>query len=538
MANNYQINQKRDFNPFNRVEVNVPQRNTFDLSHDNKLTLDMGKLVPVLVQDTLPGDKFTITPEMLIRFAPMTFPIMQKIDATIHFFYVPNRISWNNWKKFLANEKVEGSEYVPPYILGDGETSFLNVTASSLHDYIGLPNGTIHHERIDAFPYLAYLRIYNEYYQDQNNDASYLTIRNQLESMSEIQGGKVPPDQLFNNSSDNYADWQLQKRAWEHDYFTSALPWAQKGDAVNIPLELISLTGTATGNDLVHFDNTPATDGTLSSSSGHLWDTTPTAVWLKSNLDIDTQNAELSGTINQLRTAMALQKFLEKNARSGTRYNELILAHFGEHIGDARINRPEYLGGIQNNVVISEVLQTSQTDDSSALGDYAGHATAVVNGNTIQFECPEHGYIIGILSVKPTTSYFQGIPRKFSRMTFLDYYWQEFANIGEQAILNKELYYDNALSDNNDTFGYIPRYSEYKYNPSAIHGNFRTDMKDFHLARYFGSRPALNKSFIEVNDDKRIFAVTEEGVNSLYAHIFFNIKADRKIPFFTSPQGL
>ena len=538
MAKNYQINQKRDFNPFNRVEVDVPQRNTFDLSHDNKLTLDMGKLVPVLVQDTLPGDKFTITPEMLIRFAPMTFPIMQKIDATIHFFYVPNRISWDNWKKFLANEKLEGSEYAPLSFRGDDSTDKLKVTTSSLLDYIGLPNGRIGNMDIDAFPVLAYFRIYNEYYQDQNNDSSYKTVRTFLENMVKKQGGVIEPSD-FAPGLTQYGDvLLLLNRAWEHDYFTSALPWAQKGDAVNIPLELISLTGTATGNDLVKFDGSPAHNGALSSDSGHLWDTTPTAVWLKSNLDIDTQDAELSGTINQLRTAMALQKFLEKNARSGTRYNELILAHFGEHIGDARINRPEYLGGIQNNVVISEVLQTSQTDDSSALGDYAGHATAVVNGNTIQFECPEHGYIIGILSVKPTTSYFQGIPRKFTRRTFLDYYWQEFAHIGEQAILNQELYYDVSLTDNTDTFGYIPRYSEYKYNPSAIHGNFRTDMKDFHLARYFSSRPALNKSFIEVNDDKRIFAVTEEGVNSLYAHIFFNIKADRKIPFFTSPQGL
>jgi len=216
------------------------------------------------------------------------------------------------------------------------------------------------------------------------------------------------------------------------------------------------------------------------------------------------------------------------------------LAHFGEQLKDYRINRPEYLGGIKNNIVISEVLQTSATSGASALGDYAGHGTGVVSGNIIKFRSPEHGWILGLLSVMPVTAYFQGINRKLSRNGYLDYYWSEFAHIGEQAIESKELYYDTAETheQNIATFGYIPRYSEYKYNPSEVHGNFRTDMLDFHLARNFASRPELNEEFIYAIDDKRIFAVTEEGVNSLYAHVYFNVMAKRKIPFFSNPGGI
>ena len=184
------------------------------------------------------------------------------------------------------------------------------------------------------------------------------------------------------------------------------------------------------------------------------------------------------------------------------------------------------------------MLQTSQSD-VTPLGDYAGQANAVVRGNQLSYYTPEHGFIIGILCVRPRTAYFQGIDKKFTRMTNLDYYWSDFAHIGEQAILNKELYFNKTdLTENNKTFGYIPRYSEYKYSPSEVHGDFRTTMLDWHLARKFDSQPTLSREFIQVQNDKRIFAVTEEDTNSLYAHIFFDIKASRKIPFFTNPAGL
>lgn len=493
----------------------------------------MGPLYPVMVQDTLPGDKFTITPEMLIRFAPMTFPIMHRIDAYIHFFYVPNRILWENWQYFLA-----GEDFVPPYFEGKtgmGEPGF-QVDTGSIWDYLGLPTTTNLTEKVLAFPYLAYARVFNEYFQDQNNDSTYTTTRDKLKQLSKMNGYIAPSD--FNALATNYSDLILEKRAFEHDYFTSALPWAQKGDAVNIPLTLGEISVSTAR--LVS-DESPAFTGTtnigLSGGETVLRDSNNDPI----ELYTDTADTELTGTINQLRTAMQLQKFLELNARSGTRYNELIRAHFNEDIGDARINRPEFIGSIKNNVVISEVLQTSQTSEDAALGDYAGHATGVVSGNTMSFRCPEHGWIIGVLSIIPRTSYFQGIPRKFQKLGYLDYFWKEFAHIGEQAILSKELYYDNSDdTGNNSTFGYIPRYSEYKYNPSEIHADFKSTFFDFTLARKFDARPTLSSEFIYVQPEnqKHVFAVTQEDVNSLYAHIFFNVKAARKIPFFTNPGGL
>nr|QJB21066.1 MAG: major capsid protein [Microvirus sp.] len=533
--------KKQDLNPFNRVLVETPDRNTFDLSFDNKLTLDMGNLYPVLVQETLPGDNFHITPEMLIRFAPMTFPIMHRIDATIHFFYVPNRILWKNWTKFLAMEKVAGVPYSPLYIQGTTEEP-LNVEVGSIYDYLGLPIDTNIKEKINAFPLLAFLKIYNEYYQDQNNDSYFQLFRDTLEAIYDKSGGRIAPSELMLDEHD-YDQLDLLQRAWQHDYFTSALPFAQKGDAVNIPLELESLAGPVRVAQAFNFNTTdPAADGSLDidssflSSSGSPFQ----AIELQGMATFDGSDAVLSGTINQLRAAMQLQKFLELNARSGTRYNELIRAHFGEDIGDARINRPEYIGGIKNNVMISEILQTSSTTESSALGEYAGNANAIVSGDTMHFSCPEHGFIIGILSVVPRTAYSQGINRKYTRQDALDYYWSHFAHIGEQAILNKELYYNSALSDNDGTFGYIPRYSEYKYNASEVHGDFRTNLEDFHLARKFSNRPNLSEEFIYVNpeEQKRIFAIQQEDVNSLYAHIYFDMQAQRKIPFFTNPGGL
>lgn len=514
------------FNPFNTIRVEKEGSNTFDLSFDNKLTLDMGRIYPVLVQDTYPKDGFNITPQMLIRFAPMVAPIMQRINSYIHFFYVPNRILWDNWEQFLARE-----EYAKPYFQGTDLNPW-EITVGSLWDYMGLPITDNMKEKIDAFPFLAMQFIYNEYFQDQNNDSNYIPLRDKIKELYKLNGHLTEAIMGF-----ALGDAEIPLRAYAHDYFTSGLPFAQKGPAVTIPLTLESLVGDTTILQAKNYDDTNAATGALLTDLGLITDVTPEFVKLLGTTTIDGAGAELAGTINQLRAARALQMFYEKNARGGGRYPELMKMHFDSDINDGRINRPEYLGCIKNNVVVSEVLQTSQTSSDAALGDYAGHGVSVVGGNNIHFNCPEHGWIIGFLSVIPEASYSQGIERKFTTLACEDHFPAEFAHIGEQAVLNKELYYDNALSDNNDPFCYIPRSSQLKTNQSKIHGEFRTTLSYWHLGREFASRPTLSEEFVYVQPDeqKRIFAVTDPEVNSLFAHIYFKMNLRRRLPFFTEP---
>ena len=518
-------------NPFNTVEVDTPNRNTFDLSHEKKLSLKMGNLTPVLCQEVVPGDVFNIRPEMFTRFAPLVFPTMHEINATLHFFYVPNRILWKNWSKFIA-----GENYQPLQLVKNPSAEFKSVKGTLL-DYLGLPI-TDKLPAINAFPILAYFRIYNDYYQDQNNDPAFTGLRDNLESIRDTLNGNI----YFNASQLNHmfgsttTPFPLKQRAYEHDYFTSALPFAQKGTPVNIPIEISqiisnvdiynsrnSVTGLLNSGDIqANAFGQITTGGDVSRLTG---------LGMSVNDDIT-----LSGTINQLRQAYALQGFLEKNARSGTRYQELMLAHYGEDIKDYRISKPEYIGGLKNRIQINEVTSTAQTTEA-ILGDYAGHASGYITGDDINYHCSEHGVILGIMSVLPKTAYQQGLHKLWSKPTYLDYYFPEFAHLGEQAIKNSEVYYNDADGLNNDTFGYIPRYSELKYTNSQVCGDFRDQLKDYHLGRIFSNRPVLNTQFIYCNpvDQKRIFAVTND-IDNLYCHIFFNIQAQRKIPFFTNPS--
>jgi hypothetical protein len=504
-------------NIFNSIQLKKPKKNFFDLTHDVKLSANMGELVPILTLECVPGDKFDLGCESIIRFAPMTAPVMHRMDVTMHYFFVPNRILWPNWEKFITNNGPNGTgpDIVAPYI--SPQWDWPNVhepTCLKFLDYLGVPpvpTGGVA-SQISALPMAAYQCIYNEYYRDQN---LIQPIDYKLRDGNNVSSG-----------ADIRRLTTLRNRAWEHDYFTSSLPFAQKGAAVDIPLGAVN-------GDANIYSNVGTT--TLSGSANDpvvLGDTNVglTDLWAQT----DGLTVEPT-TINDLRRAYRLQEWLEKNARGGTRYIESILSHFGVKSSDSRLQRPEYITGVKTPVVISEVLNTSGTQDQLPQGNMAGHGIAVSSGRSGSYYCEEHGYIIGIMSVMPKTAYQQGIPRTFLKLDPLDYFWPSFANIGEQEVKLEELYAYTANSD--DTFGYVPRYAEYKYMPSRVAGDFRTSLDYWHLGRIFASEPTLSQEFIECapEDTERIFAVTDPDAQKLYCHVLNKIKAVRPMPKYGTP---
>jgi hypothetical protein len=484
-----------------------------------KLSADMGNLTPILTLECVPGDKFEIGCESLIRFSPLIAPVMHRMDVSMHYFFVPNRILWDNWEKFITDAN---SGAVMPYINSANfepenlTPSLSGTTAALTADYLGVPspeNGSTN-VQINALPFAAYQCIYNEYYRDQNLIAP---VNYKLEDGSAGSGGFERIRELT----------QLRKRAWEHDYFTASLPFAQKGAAVDIPL------GEISGDVLVKTSGSTTTL-TGSPSSITVNAALPTPPYAPNQLFAETDGLELQPTtINDLRRAFRLQEWLEKNARGGTRYIESILTHFGVKSSDKRLQRPEYITGVKSPVIISEIVNTTGETAGLPQGNMAGHGMSVSSGRSGSYYCEEHGYIIGIMSVMPKTAYQQGIPKTFLKNDTLDYYWPSFAHIGEQPVVNNELYAYTATGE--DTFGYVPRYSEYKFMPSRVAADFRNQLDFWHLGRIFDEQPSLSAAFVECEPTKRVFAV-EDGVQSLYCHVLNKIKAIRPMPKFGTPM--
>lgn len=504
-------------NVFSRIGVRAPGKNWFNLSHDRKFSASMGKLIPILVMDTLPGDKFNISTEILIRFSPLVAPVMHDINVFVHYFFVPNRLVWNNWENFISPPEADSPIPAHPYHTVGG-TSF--PSQGSLTDYLGVPivnfDNVEKSMQVSSIPFAGYQKIYNEYYRDQNL----------IEKVN---------DECVDGNNSTSGLFATRYRSWMHDYFTAALPFAQKGQAVSLPLIseqsdiLVSRsTNGATGTTNIAWDSNDTTPRPIMAVEEESSSGIPDGPLFVDGDDIQAQ----ATTINDLRRAIKLQEFLEKQARGGSRYIEQIRMHFNVKSSDARLQRPEFLGGTRNPVIISEVLQTSSSDDTSPQATMAGHGLSASGGKRIKYFCEEHGYIFGIMSVMPKTAYQQGLPKHFHRFDPYDYAWPTFAHIGEQPILNEEIY---VQGDDNDggTFGYIPRYSEYRYIPSSVHGDFRTNLAFWHLGRIFENPPQLNQDFIECKPRTDIFAV-EDG-DHLWCHAFNKVRAQRALPKYGSP---
>jgi len=491
-----------------------PKYNTFDLSHDKKLTMKMGEIIPVMAMDVLPGDKFTIESSHLTRFLPLVAPVMHQVKVKVRYFFSPNRLVWSNWEDFITGPEsaTDVSEPTHPTVTATG-------VPSTLADYMGISTATHAAQQtveVNALPFAHYQFIYNEYFRDQNlvDEKNY-----QL-----TDGNNATGDLL-----------SKRRVAWQHDRFTSSLPFTQKGPEVTLPVvagdigltQIRDLQGNVTtGNfNLGSFAVPPTTGGQLAATNTGL----PHQLVLREE-DFN------PATINQLREAFAIQKWLELNARSGNRYTEHIQAHFGVTPQDARLQRPEEFGGSVSTVQFSEVLQTADTTDGD-LGTMGGHGITASGSRKSSYYAQEHGWIFAVMYVVPDSSYFQGIPKKFDKIDRYDYYQPLLAHIGEQPVKQREIFAAGTSADNN-TFGYLPIYDEYRHETNSVHGLMKTDLKHWHMSRDFGVNvPTLNNTFISCNPTDRIFTETEDA-EQIIAHVYNKVNVGRKVPYYGTPMGI
>lgn len=543
---------------FNSVQTVVPKKNKFKLGHNVKLTFEMGQLIPFYVQDVLPNDSIKLSVQNLIRFAPLLAPIMSEVDVYIHFFYVPYRLIWTKWEDFITgahNGKILTPDEVPSLpvyrFMAGGLSWATNDTMApygeigclrhrGLLDYLGFQSykerwnqgGTY---EVDALPIRAYQKIWSDWYKDENLTYEF----DDFEDVFNSSGG-VNIDSTSPNPTVFTEMLRLRRRAWKKDYFTSALPFAQKGDDVLIPsgsgtgsLSRVSnLQGDFLQNRVPKEDSAVFTSPALGNSlSFFAQDSTNSNSNIRLNLDNLNVNVDVASdaTIRELWRAIAAQKFLQRRAVGGSRYIEQNLAFFGARSSDARLQRSEFLGGCKNPVVVSQLLQTSQTTEGNPLGTPAGNAVSAGGDFICKRTFEEYGFVMGILSVMPKADYIQGIPKMFLRRDPYDFYWPQFAKIGEQPIQNQELFFSPLPNNTNeDTFGYTPRYAEYRFRNNRVCGDFKDTLKFWTLARDFDSVPNLNQSFIECNPSKRIFAVEDTDFSHLWAEL--SIQADMLRP--------
>lgn len=587
---------------FNSIPLSLPRKNKFNMSHYVKTTANMGEIIPILMQDILPNDSAKISVQSLVRLAPMLAPAYANIDVQFVFYFVPNRLIWKQWPTFITQSKngrklsEEDLPKPPRFVftpnafssaartagkLSDLDPSTGSYTAvppltiNSLADNLGFqcynpnepnsipPNGWY---SLDQMPFRAYYKIWSDYYRDENlqideaedNDELYSPFDSWYEKSGEITISGNESQYVLNFMQLKYADWKK-------DYFTSALPFAQKGDEVLIPGQASDLYVTGNGavplNGLFAVQSTTSTPFTanqnivvdrdsLDNTKGVLafGDSNKTAITpnndnsdplrvsvnsIAQKLNIVSGSAT-EATIRDLRRAIAAQKFLERRAIGGTRYIEQNFAMFGARSSDARLQRAEFLGGYKTPVVISQLLQTSETTDNSALGTPAGNGVSAGSSYIFNKTFEEYGWLVGLMIIRPKADYMTGTPRKYLRHDMYDYYWPQFAKIGEQPIYTEELYDMPKLNQpdtlTHGTFGYTPRYAEYRFNNNRICGDFKGNLKFWTLARDFSGTPHLNAQFITCKPSNRIFAVTDDSFKHFWADLYFDFHMLRPIP--------
>lgn len=580
MAKNSARSHRKN-NRFSQIPNSPIQRSVFDRSHDYKTTMDAGYLIPFFVDEVLPGDTFKLRVNSFVRMNTLVAPFMDNVFMDTFFFFVPTRLVWDNWQRFCGEQKNPGDStdfLIPNLGHSSGSNSIITkFTPGSIFDYMGLPTSTNSPDStvpfyVNALPFRAYNLIYNEWFRDEN-----------LIDSLPVPTGDGPDDVNI---------YKLLKRAKRHDYFTSALPWPQKGPSVDVgltgnapvvgfgaqsdwelqtpsgkfaswklstpntgansgikytPLQgnengqpLLALPSASTGNFLGFGDqNQENVYHKLTSLSGS-GDVTITNLNLCPSGD-NSVYADLSGvsaiTINDLRQAFQIQKFYEKWARGGSRYTETLRVMFNVISPDARLQRPEYLGGTHSRVNVVPTAQTSSTDSVSPQSNLSAFGVLGDSAHGFNKSFVEHGYVIGLCCLRADITYQQGLNRMWSRRQLFDFYWPTLAHLGEQVVYNREIY-AQGTADDNGVFGYQERYAEYRYKPSMITGKLRsTDPQSldvWHLAQKFDSLPKLNQDFIEENPPiNRVIAVQNEP--QFFADFWFDLKTSRPMPVYSVP---